>query len=357
MQPLRERETPAAVPLTPTLVGGSGEGGGSHCAQRTIAVASWLYLAIVLSACALIYSGDLWWPATLLMFGPRWLLLLPLLPLLLAAACRRRRSLALLLLILLLILGPIMGFNIPWPIVAPASPRGMRLRVLTCNMHNQRPQEEALQRLFAAAQPDVVAIQELPSRTAIASFDGEGWHVYRTSGHFLASRYPIRQAVRLGEDSMKSPGSLMRYELETPSGAVTLFSLHFASPREGLYETSHHPTTDSAELELNSDVRRRQAENLVGLADRVTGPVLLMGDFNTPSESALFRRVWSRYTDAFSAAGWGWGYTFLGAKTAVRIDHILADPRWHCEHCWVGPDIGPPHRPVLADLILSEPRP
>ncbi len=357
MQPLHERETPAAAPLTPPPIEGKREGGSSCRAQRTIAVASWLYLSLVFAAWATIRAGDLWWPATLLMFGPRWLLLLPLLPLLLAAACRRRRSLVLLLLALLLILGPIMGFNIPWPIAAPASPRGMRLRVLTCNMHHQRPNAAALERLFAAMQPDVVAIQELRSRTAIPSFDGEDWHVYRTSGHFLASRYPIRRAVRLGEDSMKPPGSLMRYELETPSGPVTLFSLHFASPREGLYEATHRPAKGAAELELNSDVRRHQAENLLDLADRVTGPVLLMGDFNTPSESALFRRVWSRYTDTFSAAGWGWGYTFLSAKTAVRIDHILTDSRWHCEHCWVGPNIGPPHRPVLADLILPAPRP
>jgi len=153
---------------------------------------------------------------------------------------------------------------------------------------------------------------------------------------------------------MEVPGSIARYELETPAGVVTLFSLHFASPREGLYDATHRPAAGTVELEDNSDVRRRQSENLVRLADEVKGPVLLVGDFNTPSESAIFRRVWDRYTDAFAQAGWGWGYTFLGAKTAVRIDHILTGPGWYCERCWVGENIGSPHRPVLADLILSD---
>jgi vancomycin resistance protein VanJ len=37
----------------------------------------------------------------------------------------------------------------------------------------------------------------------------------------------------------------------------------------------------------------------------------------------------------------------------VRIDHILAGPGWYCARCWVGPDVGSPHRPVLADLIAT----
>jgi endonuclease/exonuclease/phosphatase (EEP) superfamily protein YafD len=83
--------------------------------------------------------------------------------------------------------------------------------------------------------------------------------------------------------------------------------------------------------------------------------VLLAGDFNTPPESALFSQLWGGYTDAFSTAGWGWGYTFRSWKTTVRIDHILAGPGWSCERCWVGPYVGSPHRPVLADLTYSAP--
>jgi endonuclease/exonuclease/phosphatase (EEP) superfamily protein YafD len=39
----------------------------------------------------------------------------------------------------------------------------------------------------------------------------------------------------------------------------------------------------------------------------------------------------------------------------VRIDHILAGPGWQAERCWVGPDVGSPHRPVIADLIWTGP--
>ena len=59
------------------------------------------------------------------------------------------------------------------------------------------------------------------------------------------------------------------------------------------------------------------------------------------------------YTDAFSEAGRGWGYTFIGAKTTVRIDHVLISKGWHRAACRVGPNVGSPHRPVIADLVWT----
>jgi vancomycin resistance protein VanJ len=349
MEPLKEQRTCGATGL-PKHVEPSR-------LRRAIAACSWLYLLIVLAAWIMLYAGDLWWPATLLLFSPRWLLAIPLFPLAIAAACWRRRSLPVVLVTLLLVLGPVMGCQLPWRAAVSASPAGKHFRVLTCNMHGQPPRRAALEQLLAEADPDVVAIQEL-RREPFDYFAADQWHIHpRTGGHFLASRYPIRQAVHLGYDSMKPPGSLMRYELETPAGLVVLFSLHLASPREGLSETAHLPETGFVELEENSAMRWQQSEAVARFVDEVKEPVLVMGDFNTPSESALFRRVWGAYTDAFTAAGWGWGYTFRARRTAVRIDHILAGPGWHCERCWVGPYVGSPHHPVLADLILSQPQP
>ena len=40
-------------------------------------------------------------------------------------------------------------------------------------------------------------------------------------------------------------------------------------------------------------------------------------------------------------------------KTTVRIDHVLAGKGWNCVRCWVGPNVGSPHRPVLADLVWT----
>jgi endonuclease/exonuclease/phosphatase (EEP) superfamily protein YafD len=235
----------------------------------------------------------------------------------------------------------------------------MRLRLLTCNMHYANPDPKKLQVLFADARPDVIALQEWPAANWSEVLAGPGWHVLRSEGLFLASRQPIRHAEALGAHSAGPRGLAARYELETAAGTVTLFSLHLASPREGLWRTSHGWWNGPADLRASSGLRWRQSAGLAQAADAVRGPVLLVGDFNTPSESAIFRGPWGRYSDAFCAAGCGWGYTFISGRAArVRIDHILAGAGWYCERCWVGPDVGSPHRPVLADMtwMAADPR-
>jgi endonuclease/exonuclease/phosphatase family metal-dependent hydrolase len=298
----------------------------------------------------LLRAGDLWGPATALMFGPRWLLLLPLAVLIPVAAVFRRRSLGPLLLAVLLVVGPVMGFCVPWGRLWPSSSEGWRLRVLTCNMHDGKWDPGLLVQLLAESRPDIVALQEWRDPTPSNTFRLGEWHVHRVRGHYLASRYPIRRVERLGRNSDREEGSVVRYEVGMPTGTATIFSLHFATPRDGLQQVAHGSWNGMADLDEGSSRRREQSERLAREAGRVTGPVLLLGDFNTPSESAIFRRVWAPYTDAFTNAGWGLGYTFFDRPVAVRIDHILLGPGLHCARCWVAASVGSPHRPVLADV-------
>lgn len=320
--------------------------------RRLVALLSWLYFLAVVGAWMLLYLADLWWPATFFLFAPRWALALPLAVLVPAALLRRRRSLIVLALSAAIIAGPLMGLCVPWGQLFSTSSEGFRLRVLTCNMHYRKNLNSLpLDDLVAGTSPDVVALQEWPEDNASAVLADRDWHVHRTSVLFLASRYPIVKTELLGRHSDSARGAVMRYDLQTPIGIVHFFSVHLASPRRELYETAHDAWRGPELVQASSDLRWEQSENLAHAAGEVTGPVVLAGDFNTPPESAIFRRLWDRYTDAFSAAGWGWGYTYLASRTTVRIDHVLAGPGWSCAHCRTCGDIGSPHRPVLADLV------
>jgi endonuclease/exonuclease/phosphatase (EEP) superfamily protein YafD len=290
-----------------------------------------------------------------LLFAPRWLCALPLLVLVPAAWLLRRNGLLVpLALAAGVIAGPVMGLCIPWRTLLSPTPSGARLRVLTCNLHGSEAlAPHRLEALVQGSGSDVVALQEWPEAEASSLGTGPGWHRHATPRLFLASRFPIRRVTDLGLDSYGPRGSVSRYDLETPAGVVHFFSLHLASPREGISETVHENRKGPAEVRANIARRWQQSEFVARHADGLPGPVLLAGDFNTPPESAIFGRVWGAYADAFTAAGWGWGYTFAGGRTRVRIDHILAGKGWHCSRCWVGPQVGSPHRPVLADLIWS----
>jgi endonuclease/exonuclease/phosphatase (EEP) superfamily protein YafD len=73
-----------------------------------------------------------------------------------------------------------------------------------------------------------------------------------------------------------------------------------------------------------------------------------------PAESIFYRRDWLDYANAFSNAGFGYGLTMKviirGFRYGVRIDHILMSESLTAEKCWVAPDVGSDHLPVIADI-------
>jgi endonuclease/exonuclease/phosphatase (EEP) superfamily protein YafD len=318
-----------------------------------VAACAGLYLAAVVAVWLVVASAaERWWPATVLLFAPRMLLAVPLVVLVPAALWTRSRvAVAAALAAGVLVAGPVMGFNIPWSRLGPDTVSGQRLRVLTLNMHYGQNDPRGFEALMKSSGPHVVAVQEWQGAEKSLLEAAPGWHVHATPRLFLASRHPIRSATELGDDSMGAHASAAHYELETPSGLVHLFSLHTATTREGISDILHKCRNGPSELQENSDRRREQMEFGAGRAAACPGPVVVLGDFNTPPQSPFFGRVWRGYSNAFSAAGWGWGYTFCGARTMVRIDHILLGPDWRCTGCQVGPAVGSPHRPVIADLV------
>jgi hypothetical protein len=107
--------------------------------------AAWVYAGGVLGVWMfLAFGGDRWWPATLLLFGPRWLCGLPLLALVPLAVWVRRRMILPLLAAAVLLVGPIMGLCIPWGRLCASSEPTIRLPAGACTISrtvNGRPLE------------------------------------------------------------------------------------------------------------------------------------------------------------------------------------------------------------------------
>jgi vancomycin resistance protein VanJ len=143
-------------------------------------------------------------------------------------------------------------------------------------------------------------------------------------------------------------GAAALFELRAAQGSIFLMNLHLASPHAALLTFK---TDGGRKLVENIDRRERESEVVLGAAQLARGPLLLAGDFNTTDDSRIFREYWSEFADAFHRRGLGIGYTYLINHTQLRIDHILTDDAWHVHRCWVGPAVGSPHRPLIADLM------
>jgi endonuclease/exonuclease/phosphatase (EEP) superfamily protein YafD len=105
-------------------------------------------------------------------------------------------------------------------------------------------------------------------------------------------------------------------------------------------------------LRGNTELREIVATMAREWVNKGTAPALVLGDFNTPVESQIFRAVWRGMTDAFSRAGFGFGMTRNNGWIRVRIDHVLAGPGWYVDRAVVGRDVGSDHWPLIVDLTI-----
>lgn len=328
--------------------------------RRRIALAvkriSWAYFFVLLALWGFLrVMGDRWWLATLMLFGPMWVVILPAALLIPAAIGFHPRSLVVLLGGLGVAFFPLMGCCLPWRTLFQGHFEGQHLRLLTCNVHGRFLNESALADLISDTKPDVIVLQEFPAQFAPAFLLDGHWYAREDGELFIASRYPIPTSENFGEANwFEWGGAAMRYDIAAPQGTIHLFNLHLASPHTPFQAVIEGKESGRTRVANHLAVRAEQSQKLSRIMAGLGGAALAAGDFNTPCAGSIYHAYWARFSDAFTASGVGFGHTYFSEGATVRIDHILTASDWQSRHCWVGPDLGSPHRPVIADLERVE---
>jgi len=341
----------------------NGQRGWRRWTEWLLAGSVWLYLAVLLGTWLLMrLAGDRWWLATLVLFGPRWLAAAPLVVLVPAAAVVRRRLVWVLLPAAFLAAGPIMGLCVPWGRLAPAG--GPSIRVLSCNVKGHCKDNAALDALIREEKPDIVALQGCWKEVRVEW--PSGWQVCQRGEIAIASRYPLEdpQSISGNHPPHRWPRvNLLHAIVHAPCGSISFVAVHFPSPHNGISEVLDRSTViqPSRRARVTSEiaVRHQASEAASQWVNSLSQPVVLAGDFNMPTESAIYRQYWSGFRNAFSSCGLGFGYTEWPMTrfrlVGIRIDHVLTGRQWQPLRCWVGRDIGSDHLPLIADLGWSGP--
>jgi endonuclease/exonuclease/phosphatase family metal-dependent hydrolase len=318
--------------------------------SRLAAIVCWLCLFAMLG---LIYylrtQGDRAWLPTILIFSPRWIFAAPVVLLLpLYRNCRVPCVL-----LVLTAVFPLMGFCVGWHRLVPAqnaSSGDESIRIVTFNLHHIPFDEPAFRDFLARAHADVLAFEEMPAHANRGQFPEDLKHITYHGELCIAARYPIRAAMVL------SPDTVVRYTLQTPAGPVDLIGVHLSSPHWALRDSIEGSTQGPDELARNIANRAAEASLLQHEIGQTTGrPLIIAGDFNLAPDSPLFTGSFPGMSDAFESTGLGFGWTYFHQHTMVRIDHVLTNNLLQCRACRVGPNLGSPHRPVIADLVLRHP--
>jgi len=230
------------------------------------------------------------------------------------------------------------------------------LRVMSFNVAGGRQFAQLLGPLLDEWQADIVAFQECGGDLVDAVRRLPRWYHHDDNQLCLVSRYPILEGKPLQrrnldvveESGLGGSSRVVRYAIDAPWRTIFVSNLHLETPRKGLEGMDQ---ADLGRLAANAQLREVESRLARAWVARAQGPAIVMGDFNMPVESPLYRESWSGYENAFSAVGRGFGMTRDNGWIKVRIDHVLADRAWwRAERAYVGTDMGSDHRPVFAEL-------
>lgn len=322
-------------------------------ALRLLFLVTWVWLIVALAVTVTMWlAGDRWWPATVLLFGPRWVLLPPGLLLVLTAIAVRPRLLVPAAAATLVALFPGMGFRTGWR--GWFGPATRDIRIITFNVEGGA--NAGLTEVPVALmryEPDVVVFQECGGGLAERTAWPEGWSVpERHGGICLATRLPVqsvRELERITTGDQGGTGNAVRYRLAVRDTTVDLVVVHLETPRKGLTVLRHEGS--AGRMDANLIVRRAGALRISRWILSQSRDAIVAGDFNMPVESRIYAESFGDCTNAFSTVGRGFGWSRVLRWFSVRIDHVLSCGHWKPVRATVGPDLGSDHLPLIVDLV------
>lgn len=240
-------------------------------------------------------------------------------------------------------------------ILPPVAGAGPSLRVMTFNIKSGEAGLERIAAVIRAAQPDVVALQEVDNGTrrcggidqaqALARLANLPWavHVATTRLHggdygmALISRHPIRslQRRRLPVDPGMEPRVVARAILDVDGTEISIYKVHL-SP-----------------LPQRSRLRAEQAAIVARMVARERRPTIVLGDMNDVASSPAVRLLTRNLQDAWAEAGVGDAGTYpLPLLGSFRYDYVLASEAFEVRRAFVIAGDASDHHPVVADLAL-----
>jgi endonuclease/exonuclease/phosphatase (EEP) superfamily protein YafD len=247
-----------------------------------------------------------------------------------------------------------------------------KLRVMSFNTWISNPSTDlpSIAEVIANENPDVIALQEVDS------------DILAELKVHLDERRPGQFAFMLG-DPITEQAFISRYPLTlvgtendhsrvfkvtalTPEGEVALWSVH-------AYRTNLLGGRNFLSYR-NPRMHRTPDEQFGWLAEQikeVSGPLIVMGDFNLPYQAAPLQNL--KLKEAHQEAGWLFDFTFPASNKhsrqisvfgdsvpvsspipLVRLDHIFYNYRWYATRAEsLSDSAGSDHAPVMADLGLQ----
>lgn len=268
------------------------------------------------------------------------------------AALVTRRMKAIVIALASLAIAAIPAFDVP---TARNSAAGSGIKVLTANLFVDNAENPAVFiDLLRREKPDIVVLQETTAAWERA-LSASKLYPYESStdsrerdGLKVFSMLPIRAETELKrafteEKAYKQP---LRLELDLNGRPLFLYAVHPETPRRLWQWRDRNAYLSAAADAVKGDLEK--------------APIIVAGDWNTPSWSPFFRGFLKQAGLTSTAGGWLQPVTRFSMKfdaiayIGASIDHIAVSPDISLRARRVDPAFGSNHLPVVAELTLPE---
>lgn len=190
------------------------------------------------------------------------------------------------------------------------------------------------------------------------------------AGPAIISRYPIIATYKLnftGARQLRAAESLIGVDIDINGSKIRVFTTHLQSlllqkndyrnieiirnAEDSMMEASR---SILRKLKAGYNSRSNQADMVRREIDKSPFPEIICGDFNDVPNSYTYFTIKSDRKDAYLEKGSGIGRTYTEISPTLRIDYIIANPRFEVlqVHRFLAPYSD--HYPVVADLRLEE---
>ena len=244
---------------------------------------------------------------------------------------RTRTSLAILILLAVLFLAahPLLP---SLAAILPAKSGSATLSTMTFNLGGGFTPPEPLAQTIAAAQADIVAVQELTSQSAaVLATELTAAYPYQILDPSIGSTGLLSKLPIISYEWLRPPNGrpFLHVVVDRQGAELHVFAVHLQTPGILWWEQLPLPR-GLVETGLEAEVAY-----LLPQVAAVAAPVVVLGDFNMSDQSRAYAAMTAALQDGFRRAGIGLGRTFpnnlhwAGIRIPfplVRIDYVFHSP-------------------------------
>lgn len=237
------------------------------------------------------------------------------------------------------------------------------ISAMTFNLGLSLTPPERLAQTIATIQADIVAVQELTAQSAaVLATELAADYTYQILDLAIGSTGLLSKLPIVSYEWLSPPGGrpFLHVVVDHKGTELHLFPVHFFPPGIVWSEPFHLPRgLIEAGLEIEVAYLLQQVAG-------ISGPFIVLGDFNMSDQSRAYAAMTSSLQDGFRQAGFGLGRTFpnnfrlAGVRIPiplVRIDYVFHSPHLEATSATVNCIEGQSdHCAVLVVLGVKAPR-